>query len=75
MIEPVGTKRILFVTGMSGSGKKTALKALEDMGWETVDNIPISLVGRLLAADPPEGSPDAGRPLALGVDSRTRGFD
>lgn len=75
MTQPSGPKRILFVTGMSGSGKKTALKALEDMGWETVDNIPVSLVDRLLAASPPEGSPDHGRPLALGVDSRTRGFD
>jgi UPF0042 nucleotide-binding protein len=69
------TKRILFVTGMSGSGKKTALKALEDMGWETVDNLPVSLVDRLLAASPAEGSPDEGRPLALGIDSRTRAFD
>jgi RNase adapter protein RapZ len=40
-----------------------------------VDNIPVSLVDRLLAANPPEGSPHEGRPLALGVDSRTRDFD
>jgi UPF0042 nucleotide-binding protein len=75
MTQLSGPKRILFVTGMSGSGKKTALKALEDMGWETVDNLPVSLVDRLLAASPPEGSPDEGRPLALGIDSRTRDFD
>jgi UPF0042 nucleotide-binding protein len=68
-------RRILFVTGMSGAGKKTALKALEDMGWETVDNLPLSLLDRLLAASPPEGSLDDGRPLALGIDSRTRDFD
>jgi len=68
-------RRILFVTGMSGSGKKTALKALEDMGWETVDNLPASLIERLLAASPPEGSIDDARPLALGIDSRTRDFD
>uniref|UniRef100_UPI0023428B1E RNase adapter RapZ n=1 Tax=Rhizorhabdus wittichii TaxID=160791 RepID=UPI0023428B1E len=43
-------RRILFVTGMSGSGKKTALTALEDMGWETVDNLPVSLLERLGAA-------------------------
>lgn len=67
--------RILFVTGMSGAGKKTALKALEDMGWETVDNLPLSLLDRLLAASPPEGSIDEARPLALGIDSRTRDFD
>jgi UPF0042 nucleotide-binding protein len=70
-----GPRRILFVTGMSGSGKKTALKALEDMGWETVDNLPVSLLDRLLAASPPEGSRDDERPLALGIDSRTRDFD
>jgi UPF0042 nucleotide-binding protein len=68
-------RRILFVTGMSGAGKKTALRALEDMGWETVDNLPVSLLERLLAASPPEGSVDDDRPLALGIDSRTRDFD
>jgi len=68
-------RRILFVTGMSGAGKKTALKALEDMGWETVDNLPLSLLDRLLAASPPEGSTDEERPLAIGIDSRTRDFD
>ncbi|KRB85994.1 nucleotide-binding protein [Sphingomonas sp. Root710] len=75
MTSKPGPRRILFVTGLSGSGKKTALKALEDMGWETVDNLPVSLLDRLLAASPPEGSRDDERPLALGIDSRTRGFD
>lgn len=70
-----GPRRILFVTGLSGAGKKTALKAFEDMGWETVDNLPVSLLDRLLAASPPEGSHDDDRPLALGIDSRTRDFD
>jgi len=74
-MSPSHPKRILFVTGMSGAGKKTALKALEDMGWETVDNLPLSLLDRLLAASPPEGSIDNDRPLALGIDSRTRDFD
>lgn len=75
MTSKPGPRRILFVTGLSGSGKKTALKALEDMGWETVDNLPVSLLDRLLASSPPEGSRDDERPLALGIDSRTRGFD
>ena len=75
MTAPAGPRRIIFVTGMSGAGKKTALKALEDMGWETVDNLPVSLLDRLLAASPPEGSRDDDRPLALGIDSRTRDFD
>ena len=66
--------RILLVTGMSGAGKSTALKSLEDMGWETVDNLPILLLDRLLITTLPEGASDD-RPLALGIDSRTRGFD
>ena len=65
--------RILLVTGMSGAGKTTALKTLEDMGWEVVDNLPFSLLDRLLATRPSEGASGA-RPLALGIDSRTRGF-
>ena len=75
MTRETGPRRILFVTGMSGAGKKTALKALEDMGWETVDNLPLSLLDRLLAAGPPEGSRDDDRPLAIGIDSRTRAFE
>lgn len=66
--------RILLVTGMSGAGKSTALKSLEDMGWETVDNLPLLLLDRLLVTKLPEGASDD-RPLAVGIDSRTRGFD
>ena len=67
--------RILLITGMSGAGKTTALKTLEDLGWETVDNLPLPLLDRLLGTPAAEGAPDGARPLALGVDSRTRGFD
>jgi len=66
---------ILLVTGLSGAGKSTVLKTLEDLGWEVVDNFPLPLLDRLLTAPPPEGSPDVSRPLALGIGSRTRGFD
>lgn len=60
--------RILLVTGMLGAGKTTALHALEDLGWEAVDNFPIRLFQRLVDAD-------AGQhPLAIGFDCRTRGF-
>ena len=65
--------RILLVTGMSGAGKSTALKTLEDIGWEVVDNLPFILLDRLLATRPSEGA-TGDRPLALGIDSRTRGF-
>jgi UPF0042 nucleotide-binding protein len=37
-------KGILIVTGMSGAGKSTVLKTLEDLGWEVVDNLPLSLL-------------------------------
>jgi UPF0042 nucleotide-binding protein len=36
--------RIVFITGISGSGKTTALKTLEDIGFYTVDNIPIDMI-------------------------------
>ena len=42
-------KRILLVTGMSGAGKSTALQTLEDLGWEAVDNLPLSLLVLLVA--------------------------
>ena len=68
-------RRILLITGMSGAGRTTALKTLEDMGWETADNLPLALVDRLLASPPPEGASEENRPFAVGIDTRTRGFD
>jgi RNase adapter protein RapZ len=76
MNNPRPPKSILIVTGISGAGKSTTLKTLEDAGWETVDNLPLALVDRLLAAPTPEGrDPLEDRPLAVGIDARTRGFD
>ncbi|MBS0504579.1 MAG: RNase adapter RapZ [Proteobacteria bacterium] len=60
---------------MSGAGKSTALNTLEDLGWEVVDNLPLKLLDRLLDTPPAEGSARDHRPLAIGIDSRTRGFD
>jgi UPF0042 nucleotide-binding protein len=67
-------QRVLLVTGLLGAGKTTALKVLEDLGWETIDNFPIRLLDRLI--DTP-GTPhtDVRAPLAIGFDARTRGFD
>ena len=59
--------RVVLVTGPSGAGRSTAIAALEDLGYETIDNLPLSLVPRLL--DGP-----LARPLALGVDVRNRDF-
>jgi UPF0042 nucleotide-binding protein len=68
-------KRILLVTGLSGAGKSTALRTLEDIGWEVVDNLPLSLLEDLLSTPLGKGGVRRRRPLALGIDSRTRDFD
>ena len=69
-------KSILLVTGMSGAGKSTVLRTLEDLGWEVVDNLPLLLLNRLLDTSPSEGlDGDDHRPLAIGLGSQTRGFD
>ncbi|MBX9730358.1 MAG: RNase adapter RapZ [Sphingomonas sp.] len=69
------TKDILLVTGMSGAGKSTTLKTLEDLGWEVVDNLPLLLLDRLLATALPPGAGQSVRPLALGFGAQTRDFD
>jgi len=66
--------RVLLVTGMSGAGKSTVLKALEDLGYEAVDNMPLRLLRRLLRL-PDNGEHPSDRPLAVGIDTRTRAFD
>ena len=62
-------RRLLLVTGLSGAGHSSALKALEDMGYEAVDNLPLFLLGGLM-----ENPEMLARPIAIGVDSRTRDF-
>ena len=65
---PDQRQHILLVTGMLGAGKTTALRALEDLGWEAVDNFPIRLLKRLVDNDVGNQS------LAIGFDCRTRDF-
>ncbi|MBV7377301.1 RNase adapter RapZ [Maritimibacter dapengensis] len=60
--------RVLLVTGPSGAGRTSALHVLEDVGFEIIDNLPITLVPRLLGETPPD------RPIALGIDVRNRDF-
>jgi RNase adapter protein RapZ len=62
--------RLLLVTGMSGAGKSTVLDALEDMGWNVVDNLPVDLLDPFVHGGdhPPTAS------LAVGMDVRSRGF-
>ncbi len=64
---------ILLVTGLSGAGKSTVLKTLEDLGWEVVDNLPLSLLDRLLRAEPGTREGPV-RPLAIGSGATTRDF-
>lgn len=73
-LPPASPQRVLLVTGMLGAGKTTALNVLEDLGWEKIDNFPIRLLGQLLGA-PPQLAGELRAPLAIGFDSRTRGFD
>lgn len=61
---------IIFITGLSGAGMSSALKVLEDQGYEVFDNFPLPLIDALL-----EGATDHEKPIAIGIDTRTRGFD
>ena len=58
---------------MSGAGKSSALKVLEDLGYEVVDNLPVTLIGGLVRGVEDDAGQD--RPLALCADVRTRAFD
>lgn len=60
--------RLVLVSGPSGAGRSSTIDALEDLGFEAIDNLPISLIPRLL------DGPALPRPLALGLDVRNRDF-
>jgi UPF0042 nucleotide-binding protein len=67
--EGQGTPRpVVLVTGLSGAGKSSILRMLEDLGFETVDNPPLSVLEEVVR----EGG---SVPIAAGVDARTRGFE
>ncbi len=61
--------RFVVVTGMSGGGKSTALKMLEDVGFYCVDNLPVSLVEKFAELVSMPGS-EVGK-VALGLDVRS----
>ncbi len=65
---PSNPHQIVIVTGPSGAGRGTAINALEDVGFEAIDNLPLSLIPRLL------DGPPLTRSIALGVDVRNRDF-
>jgi len=62
---------MLLVTGMSGAGRSTALKVLEDLGFEAVDNLPLPFLARLAAGARTDA---VTRPVAVGIDVRSRDF-
>lgn len=65
---PSEPRRLVLVTGPSGAGLSTATAALEDAGFEAIDNLPLRLVLPLLAHPGPD------RPMSLGLDMRNREF-
>ena len=60
--------QLIIITGASGAGRTTAINVFEDVGFESVDNIPISMIDSLVL------SKTRNKNLALGVDIRTREF-
>ncbi len=62
---------VVLVSGLSGAGKASILRALEDLGFEAVDNPPLKLIEDLIS----RAEPGVARKLAVGVDARSRGFD
>jgi UPF0042 nucleotide-binding protein len=59
--------RVVLVTGLSGGGKSSVLRALEDLGYEAVDNPPLPMLEEMVT--------HSEHKLAIGVDTRTRGFN
>ena len=68
MSTPEDKRPVVVVTGLSGAGKATILRMLEDLGFESIDNPPLSVLEEVVR----EGG---SVPLAIGADARTRGFD
>ena len=61
--------RLVIVTGMSGAGKTTALKTLEDMGFYCADNLPVLLIEKF--AELVMNGQSEKQDIALGVDVRS----
>ena len=59
----------MILTGMSGAGKSTALKMMEDIGFYCVDNLPIPLIEKFVELS--ESSQDELQKFAIGVDIRS----
>ena len=64
--------QVVIVTGLSGSGKSTAIRVLEDLGFYCIDNLPVTLIPRFLELS--ENNKEHIGRVALGVDLRERVF-
>ena len=64
--------RVVFVAGLSGSGKSTAMAALEDLGFYCIDNLPTPLIGQFMDLCAQSNPPVA--QIALAVDAREQRF-
>ena len=67
-MSPTTPHKPIILTGLSGAGISHVLKSLEDLGFEVFDNFPLALIPTLLS-----DSKDKSK-LAIGIDTRTRGF-
>lgn len=63
---------MLLVSGLAGAGRTTALRALEDLGYEAIDNLPLELLPHMAGGLEAERTGE--QPLAIGIDCRSRGF-
>lgn len=68
-LNPDSPTPVLLLTGLSGAGKSHAMKVLEDIGYETIDNLPLSLLETVVTSERPNPAP-----LAIDIDIRSRDF-
>jgi UPF0042 nucleotide-binding protein len=64
---PQAGQQIVIMSGPAGAGRSTGIRALEDLGFEAIDNLPLSFLPRLVS-----GSIE--RPVVIGIDPRNREF-
>ncbi len=62
---------VVLVSGLSGAGKASVLRVLEDMGFEAIDNPPLTMIEDMVARAEAGGA----KKIAVGVDARSRGFN
>jgi RNase adapter protein RapZ len=67
-------RRVLLISGLAGAGRTTALRALEDLGYEAIDNLPLELLSLMAGGLAAEAERPGEPPLAIGIDCRSRGF-